>query len=140
VSPLIDPTLLLNVFQSVPVNAPVVVELAIAIPKIPEPLLYVRGPKTESEVRDIFVDNTPDSTLTVPDRVSRLVLVVLRLPESEDTLVLVVFKFPERVVIFDVFVAMFPVAVVRLELVVAILPVMEAMVPLIAFCALMFVK
>jgi hypothetical protein len=49
--------LLLNVIQSVPVSAPVVVELAVLIPNTPVVLLYVSGPSAEREVRLIFHEN-----------------------------------------------------------------------------------
>jgi hypothetical protein len=87
----------LNVVQSVPVRAPVVVALAFQIENIPVVLLYERGPSAEREVSPIFV-------ATTPERVARFVLVSARLPER-------VFTLPERV-------AILPVAVARLEFVV----------------------
>ena len=52
--PEINPSLLLNIVQSMPVSAPVVLILAFMIPNSPVPLLYVSGPLTESEVRLIL--------------------------------------------------------------------------------------
>ena len=116
---MIDPTLLLNVFQSIELNAPVVVELAILIPNTPERLLYVRGPSTEREVSDIFVATSPlrvetvhESELTVPERLTRFPLSVLILPVTEESVP----------VIEDMF-----------ELIPAIVPER-------AFCALVLVK
>jgi hypothetical protein len=130
----------LNVFQSIELNTPVLVELAISIPNTPDTSLYVNGPSTEREVRDIFVASTPLSVLilpervltvelipaTVPERVARLELVVEREPESEERLLFVVARLlfvverePESEVI---------------------LPVSPATVPDIAFCALVLVK
>lgn len=47
--------LLLKIFQSVPVSAPVVVELAVEIPNTPVVLLYVSGQFAESAVSPILV-------------------------------------------------------------------------------------
>ena len=52
--PEINPSLLLNIIQSIHVSAPVVLVLAFVIPKSHVPLLYVSGPLTESEVRFIL--------------------------------------------------------------------------------------
>mgnify|MGYP006338156791 CR=1 FL=1 len=65
---MIDPTLLLNIFQSVAESAPVVVEFAILIPNTPVRLLYVRGPSTEREVSDILVATTPLRVARLPER------------------------------------------------------------------------
>jgi hypothetical protein len=104
---LIDPTLLLNIFQSVAESAPVVVEFAILIPNTPVRLLYVRGPSAEREVSDILVATTPLRVLTVHEREVRFVFVVLRLPESVAIFpvavarfVFVVERLPERLEIF----------------------------------------
>jgi hypothetical protein len=154
VSPLIDPTLLLNVFQSVAESAPVVVEFAILIPNTPVRLLYVRGPSTEREVSDILVATTPESVFTEPLSELRFAFVVTRLPESVDTVVLRVEREPEReltlpervvkllksVATVPERVAILPVAVARLEFVVVILPVRPATVPERAFCARTSVK
>jgi hypothetical protein len=96
------PCLLLNVFQSVPVSAPVVVEFAFQIENTPVVLLYERGQSAESEVSPIFV-------ATTPERVVRLALVSARLPER-------VFTIHERVAIFPVAVARLVVRVAMLEL------------------------
>jgi hypothetical protein len=55
------PTLLLNVVQSVPVSAPVVVEFAFQIENTPVVLLYERGQRAEREVRPILLLNIVQS-------------------------------------------------------------------------------
>lgn len=54
-SQLIEPTLLLNIFQSAAERAPVVEVLAILMPNTHVVLLYVSGPVVERFARDIFV-------------------------------------------------------------------------------------
>lgn len=69
-------TLLLNVVQSIPVIAPVVVEFAIFIPNTPVKLLYVRGPFAESDEREILVATTHERVFRLPERLNTV-------PETE---------------------------------------------------------
>ena len=79
--PLIEPTLLLKIFQSIELNTPVLVELATSIPNTPDTLLYVSGPSTEREVSDIFVARAPDTLDAIPERLARLEFAISRAPE-----------------------------------------------------------
>ena len=142
-----EPSLLLNVFQSVAERAPVVVELAMLMPNTPETLLYVSGQSAESEVRVILVATVPERVLRLPERVAMLDVFVAVCPERVEMfpvavarfefvvarLLLVVAREPETVVMFVVFVVVCPERV-------AMFPERVFTVPERAFCALASVK
>jgi nucleoside diphosphate kinase len=132
--PEITPTLLLNVVQSVPVSAPVVVELAFQIENTPVVLLYTSGQTAERDVREILVATTPERDARLAFVRARFHERVFTLPESVFTVVVKVARLPERVAIFAVLaavcperVAILPVAVARLELIVTSCHVIVAM-------------
>jgi hypothetical protein len=105
----------LNVVQSVPVRAPVVVALAFQIENTPVVLLYEREPSAEREVSPIFV-------ATTHEREARFEFVSARLPER-------VFTVHERVAMFPVAVAIFEFVVARLVVRLVILVVLVAVCP-----------
>ena len=93
----IDPSLLLNIFQSVAERAPVVVEFAVRIPNTPVRLLYVSGHTAERAVSPILVATVEVREAREPERFVTLLLRVDTEPESEVRFELVVARFPERV-------------------------------------------
>ncbi len=126
-------SLLLNVFQSVAERAPVVVEFAIAIPNTPERLLYVRGQRTERDVRDIFDATVAERETREPERVDISASEAVTRPESVSILMVYPATVHEREEMVHERVEILPVAVAMLASIIDIVP--ES-----AFCALVSVK